>query len=373
MYRFGSLLLSALAALALGSGGLQAQGGACDSICFFPEEAPPECECRALFQGGGWGAAPSDPVDPEAAALIDGMMERWVEAVADVRDYTLVQTSSVTPMPVVLHFEKEIIDGHPMFRMVDNAELANREQVARGEPTSQEIFGAMANLIGGGGGGAGEGDAAPSPALPSGVQEALGGLLGNLSRGVEETLRELSRVDRMHTRENLANELYGWWEFRNRAKRGLPPGGAPIALSFDPGCEWVWAGSDAFEEGDMPTSFGPGYEGYEVTFMAQCIVPSDLPVPLLSVTDIRSPDGQMVRLERRIGDFDITTAATGEIGFVPREEYLTMDGAAALIGNAMSNLMEVVNEVVEFIANEGAPTQEEMAWLLEQALAETGG
>jgi methylmalonyl-CoA mutase N-terminal domain/subunit len=80
------------------------------------------------------------------------MQATYERGVADVENYTVVVRRSGAPMPVVLYFEKEIVDGRPTFRQWSPGELAEWEAQQSGRPTPRQLgdgIEALAGVLGG--------------------------------------------------------------------------------------------------------------------------------------------------------------------------------------------------------------------------------
>lgn len=226
MIRLGSLFIVPFATLLLFPSGALAQDTQevdCRSICLAqPDSVPPECVCETVLGGGSAAVNPADYADPEVAALHQKVRETWIEETAGVDNYTVVRTSSVTPMPEVMHYEKIFIDGYPAFRNVAITELANMQQREEGEPTAGDLGGAVAAVMGtqggsvadamaaamGGGGSGGDASEAPDNALAQALAGMMGGENSGETMALHDMLLNLDSEAVGETHEDVAARLF---------------------------------------------------------------------------------------------------------------------------------------------------------------------
>ena len=167
MLRFPLVLLVLLCFSSAASAQESDSNPNCDSLCLLPSPPPSDCLCGGVV--GGTGSAGINNPDPRAKAIIDEMRENYLDAVESVDNYTVVQTTSVGGPPIVIYYEKEIVNGFPGFRVVNPGELADQEAQSRGEMTSQDIAGDILDFARGLGG---DEDSADDPD-ESGSDESL--------------------------------------------------------------------------------------------------------------------------------------------------------------------------------------------------------
>ena len=388
----------------------------CESICrVFPDRAPPECTCQADILGGsGSGGGDADYADPRVREIHEGLQQTWLEMTAGIDDYTVVQTASMMtqdgPMqlgpPVVIHFEKEWIEGYPMYRFVSPAELSNREQEARGEPTAGDVGGAMGQAIGLLGGGAAEAmgsdfDFTLSPEMSRELAE-LGELLNNLDQAAEA-----------ETRADLADELFKeglFWKHAKEEQAGPcdelmlgffwslhylgetdasnpPPETSddlnlPRDLPFDVCLLVTASGPEIAEAGGAWLSSDSEDEFGEYRIEKMYALVGEFYVSHFSrhligmITNlVAEPSGESFRVSRILSDF------APEARFVARDELLSMTGAglpmyqgawAQRIQGIVDDLYMIVNQVKKVLVNNGPPTREQIAELLAEFAGDAG-
>lgn len=361
----------------------------CDSLCrlpllerIVPRNPPFLCDCMVLTGTGGSGGGNDEPMTPEE--ILDRMWEDHERRVANVNNYTLVQTTSSAPMPVVLYYEKEVIDGLSTFQLISPAELADREAAASGQPTSQEIgtgVVALADMLGGlvGGGGA---DSAPPPdeqSAQGGSQNSAsgdddgggnggsgGGLLDQIVEGIRDFGEGLQEGrQNFEKQQGIVDELF-WNEelvsrMENTGKQDVLVDGEIIS------CDVLYVDD---REGEI-MDLGPGYEGYRIWYARLWVSDEDTGFfePIAMDLVLMTPSGDHVHLERTHKDFR-QDGPDGPI--VPRRTRMTMDGIGGLIQGAVNDVWTELQTVLEVLVNDGAPTQEQSAMLIADAMERLG-
>ncbi len=362
-----------------------AQGGSsqdstayCDSLCLVPlperivERNPLfMCDCMVIIGIGGSGGGNDEPMTP--AQILDRMWASYEQRVANVSDYTVVQTTSSVPMPVVLYYEKEVIDGHSTFQLISPAELADREAAANGHPTSEEMGAgivALADMLGGlvGGGGSPPGEEPPPVApTPGSGQEPPGALpLQMIIEGIRDFGEGLQEGrGRFEQQQGLMDDLF-WNQdlidrMRNTGKQEFLSNGEYIS------CDVLYV-----DDRDGPVmDLGPGYEGYSIWYARAWISDEDSGFfePIAMEVNMKTPSGEHVTLTRTHRDYR-QDGPDGPI--VPRRTSMTMDGIAGLVQGAVDNVWTEVQSIHEVLMNGGPPTTEESAALIGDAMERLG-
>lgn len=383
MKRLTLLLLVALAAPSL-----SAQGD-CDSLCVFPETAPQECLCTTVI-GFNASSDVNNP-NPEAKELIDRMRDEYAQAVAGVDDYIVVQTTDAGGPPVVLYYEKEIIDHYPAFRFVSPAELANREAEARGDPTAQDIAGGIAALLGsvGGGGNQGEGgndgssgdgaNAMQGSGDQGGNESGSDGGLGSLLGQVAETFEDIAQSSsELETRDDLADQLMRSTIFYERAdilhNEDISVGGEIIE-----DCAVLYVDQNDFEIGELADLFGEGYERFHIVSAKMWVTTGHerKPVAMEAVLAEIGPDGPVgacppqpdadcyidgITIRRTYEDY------REETPWLSRKYESSIDGLTKLVGDIVSDFSKVITHFVRVLVNTGGLSQQEQVELMAEIM-----
>ena len=376
----------------------------CESVCrVFPDRAPPECGCE-IRGGASEGSGGDGYGDPAVHEIHERVKNSWREMTANVEDYTVVQTASVLTEdglmqlgpPVVIHFEKVWVEGYPMYRFVSPAELSNREQEARGEPTAGEVGSAMAqaiDLLGGavsgaaadalGTGATNSGDGGGSPfglSLPAEV--------GNELAELHDMLRHLDEAAEMETREDLADEFYAEEQvWRNAEIKAQGPcqellaalayiedeAFAPQTYDMPGDCAVLAIDGSDLERGELASLIGSEYEGYELQ-EADFLVNLQMGLKIDMGARFVSPDGRTFFIRRTDHKF----ASESQAEFVPRSQRFAMSGTGEAMGNAIQDISGfvddvqiVINQVLKLLVNDGPPTREKIAELLAEFMGES--
>ncbi|MCA9739080.1 MAG: hypothetical protein KC645_15750 [Gemmatimonadetes bacterium] len=74
------------------------------------------------------------PAPQDAQAILETAREKQAERQATVDDYTVVQRIAGVPQETPLYYEKVVIDGRPLFRLVPTTEWSRRNAEAQGQP-----------------------------------------------------------------------------------------------------------------------------------------------------------------------------------------------------------------------------------------------
>lgn len=304
---------------------------------------------------------------PETAAeVLDRVGESFERRMADVDNYAVVQMTSVAPLPVVLYFEREDVDGRTAFRQLSPSEVADREAEAAGRPTAEQIGGGLGELASRLGGLVPAGGA-PSPAQP---------ILDKLVDGVRGSGEILQNVGPFETRQDLADQLWQLDEFRERAEL-VGREVAPVSYCDDlnrcgpgnvvrSGDEEVFVlRADGLEDVDL----GEGSEGYTLSQVTQWVLVAG-----------HSGDYVPVRMRAvmRRGDQEVVVEQTSrqlyrkqnmlEPGFILNRIRGLNEAVTGLPeGVARDGAIEALTFIYQILINNGPPTQEQMAQWIRQA------
>ncbi len=324
------------------------------------------------------------------AEILDRMFADNERRVAHVDNYTVVQTTSSVPMPVVFYYEKEIIEGRSTFQLVSPAELANRQAAANGQPTAEQmgqgvaaVAGALGGLLGGGaaespGGGSEDGEAGQGGTQSSATGDggagngggSGGGLLGQFVdriRDLGEGLRE--GRGRFEEQQGVADDLFWNEDFvarmRNQGEREVLIDGTFYSCD-----ELLYQRS---VDGELAViDLGLGSEEYAVTF-ARMFVSKDeegfIEPIAMHLEILHTTSGEYINFERTHKDFRRDTP-DGPI--VPRRTNLTIDGIGGLIQGALDDVWTELQSISNVLVNNGPPTTEESAALIEDAINRLG-
>lgn len=95
----------------------------CDSICLLsPAQVPPECTCMLNgFWGGGAGGVDLDKLT--AADVVGLERSLYVDRMAEIQNFWVIEHSNVAPMPTVQYWERNPPGVSPPFRLVPPREM----------------------------------------------------------------------------------------------------------------------------------------------------------------------------------------------------------------------------------------------------------
>ena len=332
-----------------------------------------------LIESGSSGGGSGEPMTP--IEILDRMWADFEQRVASVDNYTVVQTTSSAPMPIVLYYEKEVIEGHSTFQLISPAELADREAAANGQPTSEEIGDgvvALADMLGGlvGGGSPpasaddesrSAADPPPAAATPGSSQEPPGALLAQM---IAEGLRDFGEGlqegrGRFEEQQGVVDDLF--WN-QDLAHRAFNAGKQEVLIDGEYySCDVLSADHRHLEDFDL----GPGYEDYRLGSARLWVSDEDegFYEPIAMWANIYTPSGENITLYRTHKDFR-QDGPDGPI--VPRRTKLTMDGIAGLVQGAIDNVWTEVQSIHEVLVNGGPPTAEETTALIADTMERLG-
>lgn len=188
----------------------------CESVCrVFPDRAPPKCGCEADITGSSSDGGDTW-ADPAAQEIIERMEQRWLEQTAGIENYTVVLKSSIGGLPAVEYYEKEMVDGLPAFRRVSTAELSLREAEATGTDVNLDAAAAMSQMIEGLAGPPDEEQAAPEAdasaiGIPLSTEQknALKGLLEGAGDFLKAGIEFRDSIHAMDATAEIEGTLWG--------------------------------------------------------------------------------------------------------------------------------------------------------------------
>ncbi len=368
------LILIGLAVPPCASAQITEPPAACDSLCVFPQSAPTECLCTTII-GINASSDVNNP-NPEAKEFIDRMRDEYAQAVAGIEDYTVVETSEAGGPPVVLYYEKEIIDNYPAFRFVSPAELANREAEARGDPTAQDIAGGIAALLGSVAGGgepeAGGSDGASGDGTgdqgsnDSGSDGGLGSLLGQVAEAFDDIAQS---SDELETREDLADQLMRSNIFNERARMRSNEDVTVEGEVID--CAVLYVDSRDFEEGELGEILGEDYERFDIFYARLWVTDGNErhPVAMEARIKERSVDctpedcpHEYVTIRRTYADY------REETPWLSRKYESSIDGLTNLVGDIVADFQKIITQFVRVLVNTGPLSQQEQAELMAEIM-----
>ncbi len=394
------LILSALiafaspSALAQSGGTSQDSTAYCDSLCrvplperIIPADPPFMCDCMVIIGGGVSSGGSSEPLT--APEILDRMFADNERRVANVDNYTTVMTTSSAPMPVVLYYEKEIIDGRSTFQLISPAELADREAAANGQPTSEQmgegvvaLADALGGLLGGGttedpgdssaGGESSRGGTQSSANGDGGSGNGgsgnggSGGVLGGIIDGIRdfgEGLRE--GRGRFEEQQGVVDDLF--WN-QELAERAFNAGKQEVLIDGEYySCDVLSADWRHLQDFDL----GPGYEDYRLGSARLWLSDEEegFYEPIAMWANIYTPTGENITIYRTHKDFRQDTPG-GPI--VPRRTKMTMDGIAGLVQGAVDNVWTELQTIMDVFVNDGPPTAEQSAQMISDAMERLG-
>lgn len=176
----------------------------CKAVCLVdPKGAPPECGCRTI--SGGGQRTTSDGLT--AREILEAARAAYIESVATVDNYLTVERVNIAPLPSVNYYEKTIVNGEPVFKLVPPPELARREAAANPQPGAEvqadptSFLGVLAQGI----------DALGSKSTADGTGGgAEEGFLGQLSAGLKQVRTDVKtqeEQDKKSSQDKMFTEI----------------------------------------------------------------------------------------------------------------------------------------------------------------------
>lgn len=349
----------------------------CDSACVLPDRAPPECACESIGASSSFSPfdGPEDEARRRGQAVFDGMQRFRRRLAANVDNYTVLEGTSLTPMPSVRYFEEERLGGEPVFREWTPPEILEWRAEQNGEPTPQEMgeaFEEGADEVGG--------------ALGQVLGSALGGKIAEGIRGTGEILQRPAPVEEQRAdllkklwtdrqiRERLeivGSEVYPWSGCGSYGMERCQPGDKSLAVTIDA----VVARADSLMDIDL----GPESEGHRLESVTYWSLgeEADVFVPLKMRAVLVHPGGSRLVMEQSLGEYHhlqnspIPTRTRDRIyRFAPDQAYRIiryMEIASAVDWPVM---FERMFWAIDLLLNQGPPTAEEEAALVHKGMQE---
>lgn len=348
-----------------------AQDVDCVAACRIPIEVPEECECQMQTRTGDG----TEVADPIAFAILTEMERRYQESIAGVQNYTVVQSSNRSPMPVVHYYEKESFDGTPRFRFVPPSEVAAREQEERGEHTAEDIgdvVGALADLLGGGSDEEERDEDSESSEEESSSDDCL---VCSISDKLAEVAASLHGEQTEEIRQAVFDEIIDGKLMMERLEWvGMDSTTVVVGLpDSDPNTPH-WDPEDRFApyyilKGDNLGDIDTGDPDYRIRSMELWLETDyDGTVaqsPMYSKIEfIHVPSGHPVTIEHQKEDY----RPAGTMTFAMRVRQF-IEGLEILLGQSMAAIEEVTT-IHKVLINEGMPSQEEAQRYIDEALTQ---